>query len=88
VASGENDILSGDTTGCCRLIDEESRKGFVDIGLVAGEGSAGVSFPEAERGDAARLRKGLLDDKLSVSPGDGRESINRIFVSIRVYACP
>lgn len=53
------------------------RNGLRDIGLL----------PELERscwpagewrfGDAALLRKGLLEERLSVSPGDGRRSVIR-----------
>ena len=51
------------------FVSDASRKGFLETGL--GGGSRGESWPaeEAENaGDAARLRKGLFDDRLSVNP--------------------
>ncbi|KAF2456004.1 hypothetical protein BDY21DRAFT_65667 [Lineolata rhizophorae] len=57
-----------------------ARKGFRETGRLGwllallklrGEGSAG----DGKAGEAARLRKGLLEDRLSVSPGEGRRSI-------------
>jgi hypothetical protein len=65
-------ILSGDVEkGDCGVFEENgSRKGFRDTGR--GGGAEGVY--EGECGDAIRLRKGLLEERLRVSP-EGRESI-------------
>jgi len=56
---------------------EASRKGFRDTGR--GGGSKGEGGP-LEAGDAARLRKGLLEERLRFKVGEGRESkkANRI----------
>lgn len=69
-----NDILSGDPASGLGTVFEEdaSRNGFRETGR--GGGSKGESCPSDKEGDAARLRKGLLEERLSVSPGDGRES--------------
>jgi hypothetical protein len=62
------------------IVEDASRNGFRETGL--GGGSKGERCSSEKEGDAARLRKGLLEERLSVSPGDGRESIarNRIFL--------
>jgi hypothetical protein len=62
------------------VVEDVSRKGFRETGR--GGGSKGERCPSDKEGDAARLRKGLLEERLSVSPRDGRESIarNRIFL--------
>lgn len=72
-----SDILSGDpASGLGTVFEEEaSRNGFRETGR--GGGSKGESCPSDKEGDAARLRKGLLEERLSVSPGDGRESTAR-----------
>jgi hypothetical protein len=58
-------------------VEDPSRKGFRETGL-GGGGSKGERCPsDKEEGDAARLRKGLLEERLMVSPADGRESIAR-----------
>jgi hypothetical protein len=73
VASVAKDILSGDLRGGSGniFVEDASKKGFRDTGR--GGGSNGDVGPLLA-GDAARLRKGLLEERLSVSPGDGRES--------------
>jgi hypothetical protein len=75
VASIAKDILSGDLSGGSGNIFKEdaSKKGFRDTGR--GGGSNGEAGP-LDAGDAARLRKGLLEERLRVSPADwdGRES--------------
>lgn len=63
------------------------RKGFRDMGLLLvldGVCSAG----EGKAGEAALLRNGLLEEKLSVSPGDGRRSVDKGRISeIRFRHC-
>ena len=54
-----------------RLVEAVSRKGFRDTGR--GGGSIGEIWPEEKVGEMARLRKGLLDERLWESPGE-RES--------------
>jgi hypothetical protein len=73
VASVAKDILSGDLRDASGniFVEDASKKGFRDTGR--GGGSNGDVGP-LDAGDAARLRKGLLEERLSASPGDGRES--------------
>jgi hypothetical protein len=74
-ASVANDILSGEGTDCANMsCGAASRKGFRDNGL--GGASKGDREPVDRPGEAARLRKGLLDERLrlSVRPGEGWES--------------
>lgn len=72
--SAEKDILSGDATGGDIIfVAEASRNGFRETGRGGGsKGERGALDKEA--GDAARFRKGLLEERLRVSPGLGRES--------------
>jgi hypothetical protein len=72
-----NDILSGDPANGRGIVfvDEASRNGFRETGR--GGGSKGERCPSDKEGDTARLRNGLLEERLSVSPGDGRESTAR-----------
>jgi hypothetical protein len=73
--SAVNDILSGDRTGGCGNVEGVSRNGFLETGR--GGGSKGERCPSDKEGEVARLRKGLLEERLSASPVDGRESIAR-----------
>lgn len=68
------DILSGDPTGGGGN-EDVSRNGFLETGR--GGGSKGERCPSDKEGEVARLRKGLLEERLSASPVDGRESIVR-----------
>lgn len=74
VASVGNVILLGDVLkGDRGLSKSMSRKGLRDTGR--GGASRGDERPDDTLGDAARLRKGLFDDRLGGSrPGTGRES--------------
>ena len=76
--SAANDILSGEATGGCGndFVEDPSRNGFRETGL-GGGASKGERCSSDKEGDTARLRKGLLEERLRVSPGDGRESIAR-----------
>lgn len=80
MSSADRDLCSdlvesalGDFRGCWLW----SRKGLRDIGLCRGVGSSkGELLGDAKAasrlaGDAARLRKGLLEDRLTDSPGEG-----------------
>lgn len=72
-ASVANDILSGEEAGRLNVSCEPaSRKGFRDTGR--GGASKGDRLPFEFAGEAARLRKGLLEERLSVRPGGGCES--------------
>lgn len=71
-------MLAGDCTLCTWLLSEGSKKGFLETGL-AGAGSSNGEWGgggenelgvRALFGDAARLRKGLFDERLSVNPAD------------------
>jgi hypothetical protein len=75
--SAANDILSGELTGGCGndFVEDASRNGFREAGL--GGASKGERCPSDAGGDTARLRKGLLEERLRASPGDGPESIAR-----------
>lgn len=69
-ASVAEDILSGEVPGRAKVSCEPaSRKGFRDNGR--GGASKGEREPLERAGEAARLRKGLLEERLSVSPGEG-----------------
>ena len=60
-------MLSGVLAVCIDLFPG-SRKGFLETGRGGSmKGEAGLWGPE---GDEARLRNGLLEDRLSVSPAD------------------
>lgn len=74
VASVGKVILSGDVLkGDRGLSDARSRKGFRETGR--GGASRGEESPDDTLGDAARLRKGLLEERVSGSrAGTGRES--------------
>lgn len=76
-ASVANVILSGDELKGDRGLSESmSRKGFRDTGR-AGP-SRGEARPDATMGDAARLRNGLFEERLSGSrPGTGPESVKQ-----------
>lgn len=66
------DILSGERAGWAKIstVEDASRNGFRDRGR--GGGSKGERWPsDNAAGEAARFRKGLLDDRFCVSPGDG-----------------
>lgn len=66
------DVLKGDRG----LSASTSRKGFRDTGR--GGASRGEARPDDTVGDAARLRKGLLEERLRGSrSGTGRESIKQ-----------
>ncbi len=67
-------ILSGDPTGGGGN-EDPSRNGFLETGR--GGGSKGERCPSDKEGEVARLRKGLLEDRLSASPVDGRVSKTR-----------
>lgn len=66
----ETDMLSGDEGpaggGGKALV---SRKGLRDTGRC--KGSRGEVCPTESAGDAARLRKGLFDERLRLSPAGG-----------------
>lgn len=66
------DILSGDDA-VGRLSAEPSRNGFRDTGR--GGASDGDTGPC--RGEAARLRKGLLEERLRLCAVDGRASMTQ-----------
>jgi hypothetical protein len=70
--SAEKDILSGDDIGGCGKADE-SRNGFRDTGLGGGSrGDVCLGDKAGDKaGDTARLRKGLFEERLRVSPGGG-----------------
>jgi hypothetical protein len=80
--------LSGELANGCEalLVEDPSRKGFRDRGR--GGASKGDAGP-LEAGNAARLRKGLLEERLRLRPGEGRESITakQDLVSGRIHAC-
>lgn len=75
----------GDSRGWLEL----SKKGFRETGLcrVAGSSKGDVvgdaRAGSRPAGDAARLRKGLFEDKLTDSPGDGRRPM--IFKILVIY---
>jgi hypothetical protein len=73
--SAANDILSGDPTGGGGNEEDPSRNGFLETGR--GGGSKGERWPSDKEGEVARLRKGLLEERLSASPVGGRVSITR-----------
>lgn len=50
------------------------KKGLRDMGLLAELERSDWLAGEGNPGDVARLRKGLLEDRLRESPGDGRRS--------------
>lgn len=60
------------------VASDGSKKGFVETGLAGGGSSKGERGGGGEKelgavalfGEAARLRKGLLDERLSVNPAD------------------
>lgn len=76
---GDSFIVADISINWASLLNSASkvcRKGLRDIGrlpVLEGVGSAG----EGMAGDAALLRKGLLEDRLSVRPGDGRRSADK-----------
>jgi hypothetical protein len=74
VVSVGNVILLGDVLKGDRGLSESmSRKGLRDTGRAGA--SRGDARPDDTFGDAARLRKGLFDDRLRGSrPGTGRDS--------------
>lgn len=51
------------------------RKGLRDIGLLAELERSDWLAGEGKPGDVALLRKGLLEDRLRESPGEGRRSV-------------
>jgi hypothetical protein len=74
-------MLAGDFRGWPRLLSVLSKKGFLETGRsMAGGSSKGEWGGGGEKelelglrplfGDAARLRKGLFDERLSVNPAD------------------
>jgi len=70
-------ILASGERRFCRLrvvFVVGSRKGFRDTGRAGGssKGEAGL----CRLGDTARLRKGLLDDRLSANPADGWAAVD------------
>lgn len=71
---GDSFTVADMSINCASLLNSASkvcRKGLRDIGrLPALEGVCRAG--EGMAGDAARLRKGLLEFKLSVRPGEGR----------------
>lgn len=76
VVSVGKDILFGDVLKGERGLSDMSRKGFRDTGR--GGASRGEESPDDTFGDAARLRKGLFEERLRGSrPGTGRESIKQ-----------
>lgn len=71
-ASVAKAILSGEAEATGRANSScvlASKKGFRDKGR--GGGSKGDRWPLELAGDAARLRKGLLEERLRVSPREG-----------------
>lgn len=86
MSSADSDLCSallGDNSGDLMGWSDLSRKGFREAGLCRVDGSSNgevavvdVVVGDAKAasmlmGEAARLRKGLLDDKLTERPGEG-----------------
>lgn len=66
-------LLSGDRRFCRLRVVFGSRNGFRDTGL--GEGSSKGEAGLWRLGDTARLRNGLLDDRLSSNPADAWSAV-------------
>lgn len=66
-------IFSGDVTNWeVEELKDGSRNGFLEVGRGGGSSKGERGSGEARLlGDAARLRKGLLDERLSDRPADG-----------------
>lgn len=68
-STGETMVPFVDKPGadCGDMASVSSRKGFVDRGR---SGRGGFEVPELTVGDRARLRKGLLEPRLTPEVGD------------------
>ncbi len=76
IVSFANDILSGDVDGCVYgLGADASRKGFRETGR--GGGSKGERWLSDGEGETARLRNGLLEERLRLRVEEGRRPMTQ-----------